>query len=194
MKSKLLLLTSLLFMFFLLTGCVETNYGFIPGGGYRSLDAQDTDNTKNQWDPDRVRDALEENNENGASEQARELQENTEIPSSNSPEPTELERENTTAEKLKEMDREIGWPTPSAITAGGIDDTDDQKTKDANKVQDAINGLPAQRDLNFKDMERINEIAEMYDELSKEQQELVDDSRLMRAHNQIIWLLNLRQQ
>lgn len=116
MKSKLLLLTSLLFMFILLTGCVETNYGFIPASGdYRSDDKQYTNNTRNQWDPDRVRDALEENNENSAAQQARELKENTKIPNFDSPEPTELERENTTAEKLKEMDKEIGWPTSSAI-------------------------------------------------------------------------------
>ena len=169
MKSKLLLLTSLFFMFFLLTGCVETNYGFIPaGGGYRGPDSQDADNTRNQWDPDRVRDALEENNENGASEQARELQENTEIPRFDPHEPTEQE-----LEKIKEMDREIGWPTPSAITVGGIDDTDDQKTKDAKKVNDAINGLPADRDIRLNDRRRIIDIREMYDALSQEQQELV---------------------
>ena len=56
----------------------------------------------------------------------------------------------------------------------------------AKEVNDAINGLPAELDIRLNDKRQIQEVRDMYDSLSQEQQELVDDTKRLKRAEAII--------
>lgn len=108
MKTKLFLIFLFFSLFLLLSGCVETNYGFIPANNNNNNNPNTSyiGNPQSQWDPNEIRSAISQ------SDYKTNLDEDIQRPTAKTPEPTESE---LSENEINEMNIEINWPSSGAI-------------------------------------------------------------------------------